>query len=166
MASDDDLLGLRADERTTLCGMLDWYRAVVERKALGLSEADAAKVLTPSGLSVLGVVAHLAWAEEGWFAETFAGEVPADTASNPESFRLRPGDSIESVVSRYRAEVERSRRIVAGAASLDELSAGDHHEEFGKVSLRWILCHMIEETARHAGHLDIMREQLDGRTGD
>ena len=160
-----DHLGGRAEERTLLSGFLDWNRAVVERKVQGLAQEDAARVMTPTGLSPLGVVAHLASAEVGWFAETFAGE-PVDPAWDDHgSFRLRTADSVESVVAEYRDVCELSRAIAAAAPTLDELSVVAD-DVWGNVSLRWIFVHMIEETARHAGHLDLMREQIDGRTGD
>jgi hypothetical protein len=164
----EDSLGVRRDERATLVGFLEWYRAVVEGKVEGLSFDQATTVMTPSGLCPLGVVRHLAWAERGWFRETFVGEnvesIDDDGDNSPE-FAIGADDTIESVVAFYRAEAEQARRIVAGAGSLDALSAvatryGDH------VSLRWIMVHMLEETARHAGHLDVMREKIDGRTGD
>lgn len=158
-------LGGRADERMMLTGFLDWNRAVVERKVEGLSLDDASRAATPTGLSPLGVVAHLAAVEVGWFAESFAGETVDPIWDDHGSFRLRATDSVESVVAEYRDACARSRAIVEAAPSLDELSrTTDEHR--GNVSLRWILVHMIEETARHAGHLDLMREQIDGRTGD
>lgn len=167
-ADNADVLSTRADERETLTGFLDWYRAVVASKLDGLSLDDAVKVLTPSGLSALGVVAHLAWAERVWFRWRFAEEdvdIALSGDDNDESFTLGPDDTVESVVAIYRDENERARTIVSAAASLDAVAPREsrHH---GIVSLRWILVHLIEETARHAGHLDIMREQLDGRTGD
>ena len=76
-----------------------------------------------------------------------------------------PTDSVDSVVAEYRDVCEQSRAIAAAAPSLDELSLVVD-DVWGNVSLRWIFVHMIEETARHAGHLDLMREQIDGRTGD
>jgi hypothetical protein len=160
-----DHLGVRADERSMLTGFLDWYRTVVEHKVQGLSLPDCARVMTPTGLSPLGIVAHLAAVEVGWFAETFAG-TPADPIWDDHgSFRLRADDSVDSVVEEYQAACAQSRAIVEAAPSLDALSTvADEHR--GYVSLRWMLVHMIEETARHAGHLDILREQIDGRTGD
>ncbi len=160
-----DHLGGRAEERALLSGFLDWNRAVIEHKVEGLSWADASRVMTPTGLSPLGVVAHLASAEVGWFAETFAGEPVEPTWEDHGSFRLRTTDSVESVVAEYRDVCARSRAIAAAAPSLDELSIVVD-DVWGNVSLRWIHVHMIEETARHAGHLDLMREQIDGRTGD
>jgi uncharacterized damage-inducible protein DinB len=160
-----DHLGARADERTMLDGFLDWYRSVVERKVVDLSLDDATRVMTPTGLTPLGVVAHLAAVEVGWFVETFAGEPVDPVWDDHGSFRLRDGDSVASVVAEYRTACERSRTIVAAAPTLDQLSARAS-EYRGNVTLRWILVHVIEETARHAGHLDLMREQIDGRTGD
>lgn len=163
-----DVLGVRSDERATLCGFLDWYRAVVERKALGLSLEDATRVMTPSGLSPLGIVKHLSLVERDWFCWTFAGadvELPDVGDDNAPTFRVEPADTVESVVAAYRADVAAAREAAAHATSLDALSARPA-DVYGPVSLRWILVHMLEETARHAGHLDVMREAIDGRTGD
>jgi hypothetical protein len=148
-----------------LAGFLDWQRAVVVHKVEGLPTAQASTTMTPTGLSPLGVVAHLAAAEVGWFVETFAGE-PVDPAwEDHGSFRLRSEDTVDSIVAEYCSCCDRSRTIAASAASLDALSAKS--DEFhGRVTLRWVLVHMLEETARHAGHLDIMREAIDGKTGD
>jgi uncharacterized damage-inducible protein DinB len=162
MAAD---LGGRAGEREMLVGFLDLYRSVVERKAGGLSLEDATRTMTPSGLSILGVVAHLATVEYGWFIETFIGEPIDATLDDHGAFRLLPDDTVESVLAEYLDICERARAIVAAAPSLDVLGAVEDPNR-GLISLRWILVHMIEETARHAGHLDVMREQLDGRTGD
>jgi len=163
----EDTLGFRRNERETLQGALDWYRAVVGHKVDGLTLDQARTVLTPTGLSILGVIKHLGLVERDWFRETFAGERvgPADSGEdNSADFVIEPGDTIESVLTFYRDEAERSRQVTAGS-SLDSLSAretslGEH------VSLRWVLVHMLEETARHAGHMDLMRENIDGRTGD
>ena len=160
-----DQLGGRADEALLLTGFLDWYRAVVAHKVENLSMADASRVMTSTGLSPLGVVAHLAAVEVAWFAETFAGETVDPVWDDHGSFRLRTGDSVDSILFEYQSACERSRAIVARAPSLAELSTRPH-EHYGLVSLRWILVHMLEETARHAGHLDILREEIDGQTGD
>jgi uncharacterized damage-inducible protein DinB len=158
-------LGGRAEERALLSGFLDWNRAVIEHKVQGLATDDAKRLMTPTGLSPLGVVAHLAAVEVAWFDETFAGTAVDPTWDTHGSFRLLAEDTIESVLTEYRDACPRSRDVVTAASSLDDLSV--HADEFrGNVTLRWILVHMIEETARHAGHLDIMREAIDGRTGD
>jgi uncharacterized damage-inducible protein DinB len=166
--ADDDPLSARVGERETLTGTLDWYRGVVAHKLEGLSLDDATKVMTPSGLSMLGVVAHLAWVERLWFRSRFANEavdVALSGEDNSETFTLGPDDTVESVLSTYADENAKARAIVDAAASLDEVAPRESRLH-GIVSLRWLLVHMIEETARHAGHLDIMREQLDGHTGD
>ena len=164
-------LGGTADERTMLTGFLDWQRAVTERKLDGLTKEEATRAMTGSGLSVLGVVQHLAWVERSWFQFRFAGEdvelvgVGGPSTDRSEQFRLDPGDSAASVLRFYRDEVEQARRITDAAESLDQLALRPSRD-FGTVSLRWILVHMIEETARHNGHLDLMRESIDGRIGD
>jgi len=163
----EDPLGVRRDERATLEGALDWYRAIVEHKLEDLSLDQASDVQTPTGLSVLGVVKHLALVERSWFRDVFAAEVPEvlDVADdNSADFVIDPDDTVTSVLGFYRDEAERSREIARGF-SLDDVSVRSTYFE-ERVSLRWILVHMLEETARHAGHLDLMRERLDGRTGD
>lgn len=162
---NDDVLGVRRPERELLTGFLDWYRQVIANKVEGLTLEQASTVMTPTGLSPLGIVKHLTWVEAAWFRDTFAGEPVGDEVSNPDSFRLTADDTVESVVAGYHDECAHSRRISDAAPSLDAHSAQTAKIR-GHVSLRWILVHMLEETARHAGHLDFMRETLDGRTGD
>jgi hypothetical protein len=160
-------LGGQADERELLTGFLDWYRGVGEHKVEGLSLDDATRVMTPSGLSPLGIVKHLGWVEQSWFRRRFAGEdlaIPWTDDDPDADFRIEPGETVESVVTFYRESIEHARRVTT-RASLDDVSASAS-PHYGFVSLRWILVHMLEETARHAGHLDLMREEIDGRTGD
>jgi hypothetical protein len=162
----EDPLGVRRNERATLEGALDWYRAVVPHKVEGLTRDEARTIQTATGLSVLGVIRHLGLAERGWFRETFAGEEVGFVDSeegNAVDFVIGADDTVESVLDTYRDEVERSRQI-ASSSSLEDLSARPWFDQH--VSLRWILVHMLEETARHAGHMDLMRESIDGRTGD
>lgn len=157
-------LGGRAPEPALLCGFLDWNRGVVVNKVRDLPFEDAARAMTSSGVSPLGVIAHLAAVEIAWFEEKFAG-LPIDPLWDEHgSFRLLDADSVESVVEEYESACDRARAVVDAARSLDELSVRPH-EFYGEVSLRWILVHMIEETARHAGHLDVMREAIDGSVG-
>ena len=167
MSDSSSALGGQATERELLTGYLDWYRAVVEAKVADLLLEDASRIMTPTGLSPLGIVKHLGDVEQSWFRERFAARTPirrgATTILLPSSAssRARPW---RRPVAFIRDSTDHSRRIVA-AASLDDASAGES-PFYGHVSLRWILVHMLEETARHAGHLDIMREQIDGKTGD
>jgi hypothetical protein len=169
MSDASSALGGRAAEREMLTGALDWYRAVVERKVADLSLEDATRIMTTSGLSPLGIVKHLTYVERSWFRVRFAAEEdkvhwPDDELDRDWDFRIETSDTVASVLDLY-DEAARSSRRIADGASLDDVSASES-PHYGYVSLRWILVHMLEETARHAGHLDVMREQIDGRTAD
>ena len=152
------------DERTLLCAMVDYQRAVLLRKVGGLDEDDLRRTMTPTGLTLLGLVKHLAYIERYWFQQVFAGETVSMPWSDDDpdaDWRPAVGESAQEIVSLYLGEAERSRQIAA-SAELDEMSA--HHDV--SVSLRWVLLHMVEELARHLGHADLMRERIDGATGD
>jgi len=159
-----DPLGGRLEEGELLVGFGDWYRGVIVDKVDGLSLEDATRVMTPTGLSPLGIVAHLAACEVGWFVETFEGQPVDPMWDDYGEFKLRGDDTVESVLAMYAESCDRARAVVEHAESLDRLSV-DPHRFWGQVTLRWILLHMLEETARHAGHLDLMREQIDGKVG-
>ncbi len=146
-----------------LFNSLDWNRSVVVRKLDGLTYDEATALVMPSGVTMLGVVAHLAWCERGWFGHFLLGET-GDEADIDASFDVESVDSAEAVVADYLVACERSREIVRQQPSLEVVSIVPH-EYFGLVTLRWILLHMTKETARHAGHLDILGELTDGRTG-
>lgn len=155
----------RGDERPMLEAFLDHQRASVVWKAHGLSDADAAKRLLPSLTTVSGLVRHLADVERSWFREDMDGQefVPVHYSDeDPDGeFRVTAEDSLEEIIADYELACAESREV-ASTYSLDDLSAaGD-----GRFSLRWIILHLIEETARHLGHIDILREQLDGVTGE
>ena len=150
------------DERAILTGWLDWQRATVRRKVEGLSDQDGYRSLLPTSprMTVAALVSHLRWTERGWFAASFpsrADDYPAPDASGGWEFPRKP---LGSLVDEYEAECDVSRHVVQ---SLD-LGATQEFTpaEYSPVSVRWILAHMIDETARHLGHLDLLREQLDG----
>jgi hypothetical protein len=158
-----------AGERVILETFLDMYRDIVKAKVRGLSEEDAVRRLVPSATTLAGIVKHLRWVELNWFQRVLAGRPEEDfppppwTDEDPDGdFWLEPGETVEQVIADYDAECERSR-ATAARHSLDDLGT---HRRMGATSLRWIYVHMIEETARHAGHADILREQIDGTTGD
>ena len=162
---------LDAAERTMLTGFLDYHRATVMWKASGLSRAQVAMTVGVSSMTIAGLLKHLALVEDSWFTERFAGQgegqwAGIDWEADPDwEFRTALDDIPEDLLALYAASCARSRAIIAAAASLDQLSvipdrAGPHY------SLRWILVHMIEETARHNGHLDLLREAIDGETGE
>ena len=156
-----------ADERTLLVGWLNQQRALIPWKCEGLGDADARRsVVAPSPLMTMaGLVAHLRWVEHCWFEVVFLNRPPggnpqfaADAVA--EDWRVRDVP-LATLVAEYEAQCAISDEIVA-AHSLDDVAT---HPEYGGESLRWILLHMLEETARHAGHADIVRELLDGTKG-
>lgn len=142
-----------------LNAFLDWLRASVARKVEGLSEADARKRLVPSETTLLGLVKHLAYVERWWFQYNFAG---LDVYLLEDDFVLEPDETIDRILDFYRAECAKSREVVAGASPDDHAGRAERRD----TTLRWITIHMIEETARHAGHADILREQIDGSRGE
>jgi uncharacterized damage-inducible protein DinB len=146
-----------------LLNSLDWHRSVVVRKLDGLTFEQSTAVVTPTGLTLLGVVRHLAWCERGWFEHFFLGQ-PDEAVDIDASFAVDSVSSIDEVVTDYLAAVDRSREIVQQSPSL-EIRSIVPQDYFGIVTLRWILLHMTKETARHAGHVDILRELTDGQTG-
>ena len=154
-------------EREMLAGFLDFHRATLLWKLEGLDDEQLRRAMVPSGTSLLGLVKHLAYVERAWFQGVWAGlEVTFPwTEEDPDAdWRIEPDETTQDVLDLYHGECERSRGIVA-TASLDEVI--EHPRRRGwTLNRRWILAHMVEETARHVGHADILREQLDGATGE
>ena len=134
-------------------------------KLEGLDDAALRRPMVPSGTTLLGLVKHLAAVHYSWFCTTFGREtepLPFDPDDADADLRVNPDETTADIVEFYR------RARAAADAAIDELDLDDVGTAwFGDpVSLRWVLIHMIEETARHAGHLDILRELIDGSTGD
>ncbi len=158
-----------ADERTALREWLDLHRATAVRKASGVTEEEARLTLTPGGLSLIGLIRHLTEVERNWFQRGFLGEsvepLYYSDADPDGDFHPAPEDALDEAIAVYLATCERSRAIEAAAPSLDELAARVH-PEMGRFQLRWIMLHMIEETARHNGHADLLREAADGTVGE
>lgn len=155
----------KGGEKESLQAALDRHRDVVLWKLDGLDDEQVRRPMTPSGTSLLGLVKHLAAVEYSWFCETFGLEtepLPFDEDDENADLRPEPGESTGDIVAFYaRARAAADRSIEEHG--LDDLGIA----WFGDaVTMRWVLIHMIEETARHAGHMDIVRELLDGRTGD
>jgi hypothetical protein len=156
-----------ADERTLLVGWLDLQRALVPWKCEGLGEDDAYRaVLAPSSplMTMAGLVSHLRWTEHCWFEVIFLGrgaDVNPQFAGDEDADWSIAGVPLAQLLAEYEAQCAVSNEIVA-AHSLDDVAV---HAEYGGASLRWILLHMLEETARHAGHADTVRELVDGSTG-
>lgn len=154
-----------ADERSTLTGLLDFLRSTVELKLNGLTEEQAfARPVDPSALTPAGIVKHLTAVERFWFSIDFAGldlEWPWSEDDPHGGFPIAPDDTVASILTSYRTECARSREIIA-AASFDDLA----RSEGMTFNLRYAVAHLIEETARHLGHLDLLREATDGEVGE
>jgi uncharacterized damage-inducible protein DinB len=156
-----------ADEASMLIAWLDWHRATVFAKTEGLAEDLAHRPLLASSplMTVAGLVSHLYWVERGWIEHTLLGG-PDDqpwTAEDPDKDFKADGTPVAELLAAYERQCTRNNEV-ARSLSLDTVSAMERRGE--PVTLRWILLHLIEETARHNGHIDILREMLDGVTGD
>ncbi|WNV85480.1 DinB family protein [Umezawaea sp. Da 62-37] len=152
-------------EKESLQASLDRHRDVVLWKLRGLSDEQLRKPMTPSGTSLLGLVKHLAATEYGWFSETFGREtepLPFSDDDPEADLRPAPDETTDGIVAFYGRARAASDSVIADHEpdSLGTAWYGD------RVSLRYTLIHMIEETARHAGHMDVVRELLDGSVGD
>jgi hypothetical protein len=156
---------LTGGEKESLHASLNRHRDAVLWKLVGLDDVALRRPMTPSGTTLLGLVKHLGSVEYGWFCETFGRPtepLPFDEDDEDADLRVEPDESTADILAFY----ERARAAADGV--IDELDVDDEGTAwFGDaVSLRWVLIHMIEETARHAGHVDIVRELIDGTTGD
>jgi uncharacterized damage-inducible protein DinB len=152
-----------ADERTGLVMNLDYQRATLLSKVAGLTEEQARWSPVPSGTSLFGLVAHLTSVERWWFARCVGNldvEFPWTDEDPDADWRGPEGATLDSIVADYERECARSNEVLA-AASLDARSV-----ERPRCTVRGIALHMVEETARHNGHADILRELIDGTTGD
>jgi uncharacterized damage-inducible protein DinB len=147
---------LDTGERETLCALLQYQRESMVRKVDGVSDAEARRGFVGSGTTLLWLMQHMAQAESTWIVQRFAGE---DATPDP---TLDADDTVAAAIEAYRAMWVRVDAIVS-AASLDDRcrATGDDIP----TNLRWVLMHLLEETARHAGHADILRELIDGSTG-
>lgn len=156
-----------SNERDALTGFLDRQRDALIRKVRGVSDADARQAPTASSLSLLGLLKHSTVWEERWFQGVVAGHRLPDQWPERESptpdhdFLVDDGDTVEQWIARYEQAARTSRQIVA-AMDLDQPCA---RTDIIDCNLRLVLLHLIEETARHAGHADIIRETLDGSRG-
>jgi len=148
---------LASDEREVLGSLLQYQRDSVVRKVDGVEDAAARRSMVPSGTSLVWLVKHLAYAETIWVVQRFAGE----SVELPDA-TVRDGDTVLGAIGLYRATWQRVDTIV-GVASLDDPCV--NAPDFPPLDLRWVLAHLLEETARHAGHADIVRELIDGQTG-
>jgi uncharacterized damage-inducible protein DinB len=155
-----------AGEREVLEAFADYYRRVIVGKLDGLSGDDVRRRLVTSRTTLIGLVKHAAAVERNWFHHCLAQrpreQISANSRGDDASWEVTAQETIADVVAEYEQACAESKRIAARFALDDTVP----HHRLGRVSLRWIYVHMIEEMARHAGHADILREQIDGATGD
>jgi len=166
---------ITGDEVATLLGFLDYQRATLVWKCQGLDAAGLAATTAASTLTLGGLLKHLALVEDSWFSRSLYGNDYAapwntiDWKADPDwEFRTAVEDSPEELLAMWQRAVERSRSLVADAlhqGGLDQLAKRTWPSGEAP-SLRWILVHMIEEYARHNGHADLLRESIDGETGE
>lgn len=152
-----------APEHAMVSAMLEYQQDTLPLKIAGLSDVQLRQALVPSGTTLLGIIKHQAYVHRWWFRYVFAGEevmFPWSESDPDADWRIEPDDTTEQILALYQEEVGLSRTIIA-AASFDDPA---RNSERG-FTLRRIMLHMIQEIARHAGHIDILAELIDGRTG-
>ncbi|HEV2528834.1 MAG TPA: DinB family protein [Thermomicrobiales bacterium] len=165
----------RGDETATLLGFLDYQRATFAWKTRGLDAIGLGVRVAASSMTLGGMLKHLAYVEDDWFTETMMGRPrPEPWASAPWDedrdweWHSAATDTPEQLRTLWEASVERSRRVVDEALAEGDLGQIARADAPGHElpSLRWIIVHMIEEYARHNGHADLIRESIDGETGE
>lgn len=157
-----------ADEREGLLGFLAQQRRVLKAAAFGLTEEQLRRTPSASALSVGGLLKHVAHVERGWTDTILAKPRTGSAEDYGAQFRLTPDDTLESLLAAYDQVAGYTEDVVAGTADLGRPVPVPDEPWFSKDveawSVRWVLLHVIEETARHAGHADIIRESIDGAT--
>jgi Protein of unknown function (DUF664) len=164
---------LQGSEADLMRGFLDYQRATFVHKIAGLDRVQFGQRIATSQLTLAGLTKHLALVEDSWFQDRFLGlDAPEPWASAPFDddpdweFHSALDDEPDYLVGLYEAACDRSRRAVDGAPRLDQLSAQADRKTGERLNLRWIMLHLIEETARHNGHADLLREAIDGAVGE
>lgn len=166
---------LAGDETATLQGFLDYQRATLAWKTDGLDATGLQATVGASTMTLAGLLKHLAWVEEYWFTYRLLGRAPASpwievdwAADGDWEWHSAAEDSPEQLRALWRASVERSRARVDEALADGglETPSAVPWPDGGTPSLRWVLVHMVEEYARHNGHADLLREAVDGATGE
>ena len=157
------------DERTVLATMLDYVRDTVHVKCAGLTDEQARRAPLPGSplTTISGLVSHLRLVEYYWIRVVLLGEqdqMPVTDDDPDAEMRLALSIPLARLLAEYRASCEQLRQLVA-PLDLDTASRGTMSWRTEPVTLRWVLLHLIEETARHNGHIDILREMADGVTG-
>lgn len=162
----------QADETATLRGFLDLYRDTILRQCAGLTADQLNTALPPSTMTLGGLLKHLAYVEDWWFGEIFIGGPPIAPWSRVDweadsdwDWHSAVADTPDQLHALYAQAVVRSNGILDAVVSWDELSVKPSRRTGELFSLRWIVVHLVEEYARHAGHADLIRESIDGVVG-
>jgi uncharacterized damage-inducible protein DinB len=168
---------IAAGEVDTLFGFLDYQRATLAWKCRGVDAAGLRATVAASSMTLGGLLKHMALVEDGWFSRALHGNERAapwntvDWDADPDwEWHSAADDSAEELFALWEAALDRSRALTAegladGGQGLDRLAVRTWPDGTAP-SLRWIVCHMIEEYARHNGHADLLREAVDGETGE
>jgi uncharacterized damage-inducible protein DinB len=162
-------VGEITNEQEGLLGYLAQMRYVVRLTAYGLTDEQLRATPSASELSVGGLIKHCASTEEGWLATIRREPQSVDYERYANDFRLAEDETIEDVFARYDRVAEQTEKTIAELGDLDFRIEIDHsvpwnRKDMSHWTVRWILLHLIQETARHAGHADIIRETIDGAT--
>ncbi|MFE9661986.1 DUF664 domain-containing protein [Streptomyces sp. NPDC005955] len=159
----------RGDERGALLAFVEAQRGALRRAVLGLTDEQAARVPSASELSLSGLVKHAAGAELSWLR--MAQQRPNEQITTEEDwqngFRLVGDETVASTLAHWAGVAEETEEFIRSVPSLDDtfpLPEAPWFPKDGAVSMRWLMLHLVEELARHAGHADIIRESLDGKT--
>jgi len=148
------------DEKESLKAFLDKQRAIVLWKLEGLGDEDLRRAMVPSGTNLLGMVKHLAVVEYGWFCMSF--DIETEPLPDRDAHLTVAADETTEGILAFYQRARAAADTVIAERDLDDVGTARSGDP---VSLRWILLHLIEEIARHAGHMDIVREMIDGETG-
>ncbi len=162
-------VGPIGDEQEGLLAYLAQMRYVLKLTAHGLTPEQLRAAPSASPLSVGGLIKHCVTVEEGWLSTARGADQKPDFATYQESFRLADGETIEELFARYDRIAAETEKTVTELGDLDFSVPVDHsvpwnRPDLDRFTLRWILLHLIQETARHTGHADIVRESIDGAT--
>jgi uncharacterized damage-inducible protein DinB len=165
---------MRGDEVETLLGFLDYQRATFDRKCIGLDADGLAVTVGVSSMTLGGLIKHMALVEDHWFSCSLHDNADRDPfgsvdwEADPDwEWRTAADDSPGELATLWHSSVNASRRLTDEALAADGFdTAAKRSGSRGTVNLRWIVAHMIEEYARHNGHADLLREVVDGATGE
>ncbi|MHB8296269.1 MAG: DinB family protein [Acidimicrobiales bacterium] len=166
---------LQADDQATLLGFLEWQRSTFAWKCAGVDAAGLVGTVGASSMTLGGLLKHMAWVEDYWFSEQLLGRDAAPPwdavdwdADRDWEWHSAADDTPEQLRELWEEVVARSRVTLGDALEVGGLDGLVRRPPSGvePASVRWVLCHMIEEYARHNGHADLLRESIDGQTGE